>query len=64
MIFANQILQNLSFAPKIRNYNIQRRDSARFLGVIVNENLTWNDHTDAVKAKMSRYVGILYKLNN
>ena len=64
MIFTNQILQNLSFTPKIRNYNIQRKDNARFLGVIVNENLTWNNHTDAIKAKMSRYVGILYKLKS
>ena len=30
----------------------------------MNENLTWKDHTLTVKAKMSRYVGILVKLKN
>ena len=29
---------------------------------MINENLTWNDHVRAIKAKMGRYVGILYKL--
>ena len=29
---------------------------------MINENLTWNDHISAIKAKMSRYVGVLYKL--
>ena len=28
----------------------------------MNDSLTWVDHTIAVKAKISRYVGILYKL--
>ena len=64
MIFANEIIQKLSFTPKITDHIVERKVIARFLGVIVNENLTWNDHTNAVKAKMSRYVGILYKLKN
>ena len=30
-----------------------------FFCVTFNEKLAWNDHTDAVKAKMSRNAGIL-----
>ena len=62
MIFANQKVQDLSFKPKIFDYDILRQNSARFLGLIINENLIWKDHILSVKAKMSRYVGILYKL--
>ena len=62
MIFSNSRIATLPFTPKIRNHEIERKYSARFLGVIMNDKLTWKDHTLAVKAKMSRYVGILFKL--
>ena len=62
MVFFNQSIHALPFLPKIFDCEIIRKKCARFLGVIMNENLTWKDHTLANKAKMSRYVGILYKL--
>ena len=62
MIFSNRAIQELPFTPKLFKYEIERKRVARFLGVIINENLTWNDHTQSLKAKMSRYVGILFKL--
>ena len=42
--------------------NIFRTFIVVTIGVIINEQLTWNQHILAIKAKMSRYVGILYKL--
>ena len=48
----------------INNETIARKKEARFLGVIVDENLTWEKHILSVKQKMSRYVGIMYKLKN
>ena len=62
MLFARQTIQDLPFKPKLCNYDIKREKIARFLGVLINENLTWNDHVRAIKAKMGRYIGILYKL--
>ena len=62
MIFSNCPIATLPFVPKIKNHEIERKYSARFLGVIINDKLTWKDHTLAVKAKMSRYVGVLFKL--
>ena len=62
MIFASRKVDDLGFKPKLCDFEISRKNTARFLGVIINENLTWNDHILAIKAKMSRYVGILYKL--
>ena len=62
MVFANRNVSELPFKPKIYDRDIIRKVSARFLGVIINKNLTWKDHTVTVKARMSRYVGILFKM--
>ena len=62
MIFSNSKMHDMPFKPKIFNHFLERKFSSRFLGVIINENLTWNENILAIKAKMSRYVGILYKL--
>ena len=37
---------------------------ARFLGVIVDEKLKWTKHIQAVKTKMSEYIGIMYKIKH
>ena len=41
---------------------IERKTETRFLGVIVDESLNWSRHVKTVIAKMSRYVGIMYKI--
>ena len=64
MVFSNSTLHDITFKPRISNYEIERKFSSRFLGVIINETLTWKEHIFAIKAKMSRYVGILYKLKS
>ena len=46
----------------IDNKPIKRVTEAKFLGVIVDDRLTWTSHVKALKAKMSRYVGIMYKI--
>ena len=43
---------------------IERKQEARFLGVIVDESLNWSKHIKTIESKMSRYVGIMYKLKN
>ena len=53
-----------TFTPKIGNIPIERKPVARFLGVLVDEKLTWSHHIAAVKSKMSRYIGVLYKLKH
>ena len=34
----------------------------RFLGVIINESLSWSQHIKTVQSKMACYVGIMYKI--
>ena len=61
MLFSRQNLPN--FPPVIINkVNIERVNEAKFLGVILNEKLSWTAHISALKSKMSRYVGIMYRI--
>ena len=36
----------------------------KFLGVIIDENLTWKNHIDAISKTISRNIGMLSKLNH
>ena len=42
--------------------SIKRVDSERFLGVILDSNLSWQPHISALSGKVSRNSGILFKL--
>ena len=65
LIFTRKKNLNLNaFVPKIYNTAIERKSAARFLGVLIDDKLTWTQHISALKSKMSRYVGIAYKLRN
>ena len=41
---------------------IERMTETRFLGVIVDESLNWSRHVKTILSKMSRYIGIMYKI--
>ena len=49
---------------KYKNKIIEHVTEARFLGVIVDDKLTWAHHIKTVVSKMSRYIGILYRLKS
>ena len=40
---------------------IKRENSLKFLGVMINENLTWKTHIELVENKISKSAGILFK---
>ena len=50
----------------INGTDIERVESFNFLGLLVHihESLSWRTHTDIVRNKISKVVGILYRLNN
>ena len=65
MIFTRKRkLDTNTFIPKIANIPIERKTVARFLGVLIDDKLSWTHHIAALKTKMSRYIGIAYKLRN
>ena len=40
---------------------IKRESSVKSLGVIIDENVTWNKHIELVENKISKNIGILYR---
>ena len=46
----------------INNEYIEKISSLNFLGIHLNENLTWNKHIDMLTNKLSRVSGILNRL--
>ena len=42
-------------------YKIKRVYFTKFLGVMLDENLTWKEHIELIESKMSKNIGILYK---
>ena len=65
MIFSRtRNFDHSTFQPKINNIPIAMKQTARFLGVLVDNKLKWKQHVHAVRNKMSRYLGIMYKLRH
>ena len=46
---------------KINNVEVKRENSLKFLGVIVDENLTWRNHIELIENKIAKNIGVLFK---
>jgi hypothetical protein len=67
MIFHNKqrnidAYENLEL--EINNLPIKRTKTFNFLGIIINENLTWNDHITYISQKITPVVGLLNRLKH
>ena len=49
---------------KISNTDIEHVFEFNFLGVIFNSHMNWNAHINYIVTKISRIVGILYRLKD
>ena len=45
----------------INNYEIKREESIKFLGVLLDQHLTWKGHIKLTENKIAENIGILYK---
>ena len=45
----------------ISDKEIERISSIKFLGVVIHEHLTWNEHISVIENKISKNLGLLYK---
>ena len=45
----------------INNYEIQRKESIKFFGVLLDQHLIWKEHTKLTENKIAKNIGILYK---
>ena len=48
----------------LSNQLIQRKNSTKFLGLIIDDKLSWKDHTSILQGKLSRLSGVFYKIKN
>lgn len=58
---ANEYINTHNLTLSIDNKNIERTDSVRYLGVLISENLTWNQYINEIKNYVNSYSGIIYK---
>lgn len=50
--------------PQINGQNIDNVSSTKFLGILIDEFLNFKCHIDALTKKLSKYVGLFYKLRH
>ena len=46
---------------KVNDSPIKRENAIKFLGIIIDENLTWKNHISTIENKISINIGMLYK---
>ena len=46
---------------KINDTEIKRKQSLKFLGVLIDENLSWKNHIELLETKIAKNIGVLYK---
>ena len=64
--------RKLTYHPKImifdndqkKNVAVECKESVRYLGVIIDNNLSWKNHIDHVAIKISRTIGLICKLRH
>ena len=50
------------FKLSIDNTDVKEVSTYKFLGITVDQNLTWKNHVDDLAKKCSRSIGILHKV--
>ena len=64
MIFHRQQKRVKEFNITINSTNIERVQSFNFLGISLSKNMSWANQLLSIKKKISKVIGILYRLNN
>ena len=45
----------------IKKHKVERVESIKFLGVLLDENLSWKDHIKYIENKVAKNIGLLYR---
>ena len=71
MLGTHQRLHQIDYAPEttpfklvVNDYEIRRVRKVKYLGLIVDENLTWEEHIHYICGKIKRGVGVLKQIRN
>ena len=63
ILFSRRNLESLNDVY-LENTKVQRVNCVRFLGLFIDQNLSWLSHTNHVTRVLSKYSSILYKIKN
>ena len=63
ILFLNLIgrLLLLTFLPALVHKLLEQKKTIKFLGVYIDEHLTWKDHISYISKKISKSVGIMHR---
>ena len=61
---AEEYLLNNNPSVFINNIKINRVKCCRYLGLLIDENLNWNDHIKCLITKITQLTGIMYKFRD
>ena len=49
---------------RINDVNFERVEATKFLGVVIDESLNWNNHISLVKSKLAKVASVIYKVSH
>jgi hypothetical protein len=55
-------IQQMFTGIKFGQHNIQRVESIKYLGIIIDDKLTWKNHVESIRNKLKRLSSIFYKV--
>ena len=64
MIIGNRLPKKNTFNLTINNNVFSRSNTVKYLGVILDNNLTWQLHIDKISEKLSKSCGMVFKLRH
>ena len=66
MLFGSKSIckPNVPFHLTINNVKIERITNVKFLGVLIDDNLSWKNHVEYVSSKISKCIGVIYRIKN
>jgi len=53
-----------AFNISLNGFPIAKLHSCRYLGLHIDDELTWKSHIDVIYTKLVKFIGIFYKLRN
>ena len=56
-------IQKKRLALMVGNNNIERTSSIKFLGVMLDEHISWIDHVRTIANKIAKNIGLLYHVS-
>ena len=54
--------EETNISLKIDSISIQQKKNTKFLGIYIDECLSWHEHVRDLSRVLSRYIGVMYKL--